>query len=186
MTDPLAPIAPQYKATEPTELILKEKKMSLSGDSATIKNKNGDTMFKVDAKMMSMSQRRTLLDAEGKTIGQLRKKKMPGIYATVYVGTESDEKKAAVVKKGLIDIMHDDADIKVDGKVVGEAKGNWRAKQFDIFINGNQVAHISRKTSLSSLVLDTDSYCIKIEPGVDQAFIALVAIALDELYHDED
>jgi len=186
MSDALAPIAPHFKTTAVTEIILKEKKVSFTGDSATIKTKDGATLFKIDAKLVSMSERRDLLDASGKVLGQLRKKKMPGIHKTVYIGTDNDEKKVAIVKKGLLDKLHCDADIQIGDKVVGEAKGNWRSKEFSITINGKEVAHASRKLSMASLALDADSYCIKIQPGVDQAFVSLIVIALDELYHEED
>ncbi len=82
--------------------------------------------------------------------------------------------------------MKCDADIYLDGNVIGEASGNWRAKSFTISLNGNQAATISRKTGIMGRMLDADSYVIEIEGGVDTAFISMVVIALDELYHDDD
>jgi len=70
--------------------------------------------------------------------------------------------------------------------VIGECSGNWRAKTFTITIGGNQVATVSRKTSASSIVLDSDSYAIEISAGVDAAFMTMVVVALDEIYHDDD
>ncbi len=77
-----------------------------------------------------------------------------------------------------------DADIYLDGNVIGEASGNWRAKSFKITVHGKQVATISRKTGIMGRILDADSYVIEIVAGVDTAFISMVVIALDELYHD--
>ena len=185
MIDIVAPIAPQFRANQPTEMFLNENKLSFTGDSATVKSKDGNVLFKLEANLLSFTERRMLLDSNGNVVGQMRKKKLPSIKCKVYLGTAHDEKIVSVVKKGLLDIMHDDADIMMGGKVIGEVKGNWRAKKFDIFINDNLVAHINRKTTVASLALGADSYCLRVEPGVDQAFIVLVAIALDELYHDE-
>jgi uncharacterized protein YxjI len=185
MIDIVAPIAPQFRANQPTEMFLNENKLSFTGDSATVKSKDGNVLFKLEANLLSFTERRMLLDSNGNVVGQMRKKRLPSIKSKVYLGTAYDEKMVSVVKKGLLDIMHDDADIMMGGKVIGEVKGNWRAKKFDIFINDNLVAHINRKTTVASLALGADSYCLRVEPGVDQAFIVLVAIALDELYHDE-
>lgn len=59
-------------------------------------------MFKIDAALMSMSDRRTLKDANGAELGQVRKKKMPGLHATYYLGTMNDETKCAVKAKGYV------------------------------------------------------------------------------------
>mmetsp|Transcript_20158 Transcript_20158/g.36430 ORF Transcript_20158/g.36430 Transcript_20158/m.36430 type:complete len:136 (-) Transcript_20158:197-604(-) len=135
---------------------------------------------------MTMSDRRVVKDARGTDIGQIRKKKTPGLHATWYVGPMNDEKKCAVKKKGMMDITKCDADIYLGDSVIGGASGNWRAKSFKISIGGNQVAEVSRKTSAGSLLLDADSYSIEISAGVDSAFITMIVIALDEIYHDDN
>ena len=79
-----------------------------------------------------------------------------------------------------------DADIYHGDTVIGEARGNWRAKSFTISLGGRPVATVSRKTGLMGRVLDADSYIIEIEGGVDVAFMSMVVIALDEIYHDKE
>jgi uncharacterized protein YxjI len=182
----LTPISPQYAASGPTTLVFKEKKTSLSGDSGKVHDADGNLMFKIDAKLMTMSDRRIVKDAKGADIGQIRKKKTPGLHDMWYVGTMDDDKKCAVKSKGMMNITKCDADIYLGGTVIGEASGNWRAKSFKISIGGNQVAEVSRKTGLASILLDADSYSIEISAGVDAAFITMIVIALDEIYHDDD
>ena len=131
-----------------------------------------------------MSERRTLMDANGAEIGQLRKKKSPGLHPACYIGTMQDEKKCTVKVKGLMNPTKCDANIYVGDSVVGEATGNWRAKTFTIAMGGNKVAEVKRKTGMTGRMFDADSYYIDVAAGVDQAFISLVVIALDELYHD--
>jgi len=162
MSDPLAPIAPECKASAPTTLYLKEKKMSLSGDSAAVKDSDGNDMYKINAHLATMSARRTLSDSSGKELGQVRKKKTPGLHPTCYVGTMSDEKKCSVKVKGMMNPAKCDADIYVGNDVVGEASGNWRAKTFSIQISGKEVASIKRVTSAASLALGADSYSIEV------------------------
>eukprot|EP01063_Lacrimia_lanifica_P017286 TRINITY_DN24152_c0_g1_i1.p2 TRINITY_DN24152_c0_g1~~TRINITY_DN24152_c0_g1_i1.p2 ORF type:complete len:149 (-),score=67.29 TRINITY_DN24152_c0_g1_i1:88-477(-) len=119
-------------------------------------------------------------------VGQLRKSKMPGLKAKYYVGTMQDDKAVKVVEKGAFNPLNCDAKIEVGGKDVGLVKGNWRAKEYSISLNGVQVASVKRKTSFSSLVFDADSYCLEMGPGCDMAFLVLVTIALDEMYHESD
>mmetsp|Transcript_5705 Transcript_5705/g.12429 ORF Transcript_5705/g.12429 Transcript_5705/m.12429 type:complete len:187 (+) Transcript_5705:87-647(+) len=182
----VTPIAPQFATSATTTLVFKETKFgSLSGDSGTVKDAEGNVMFKIDAKLLTLSDRRDVMDASGTNIGQIRKKKTPGLHKMWYLGTMDDEKKCAVKAKGTLDITKCDADIYIGDTVVGECSGNWRAKSFTISIEGNQVADVHRKTDAGGLLLDADSYSIEISAGVDSAFITMIVIALDEIYHDK-
>lgn len=183
-SDTLAPIAPQHVSTERTNLYLKEKKFSWSGDSAVIKDQNGNKMYEIDAKTLTMSERRHLLDKDGNVIGQLRKKKSPGLHDSYYIGTADDDKKCKLKLSGTFDPFSSDAKIYVGDDQVGKCSGNWRAKKFSIEINGNEVATVGRKRTLTTTFTDADRYCIDVEPGVDLAFICLIVLALDELYHE--
>lgn len=187
-TSPFAPIAPQYATTHPTELFLKEKTMSFTGDDAKIKDAAGNTVFKIHAELLTLSQRRSIFDAHGNKIGQLRHKKMD-IKPTVYIGTPDNEKKVALKTSGIFNPMKCDAKISIDGVAVGKVKGNWRAKKFSITINGVEIATIGRKRTVASTFMDADSYKISVRPQgqpVDLAFISLITIALDELYHEKE
>jgi uncharacterized protein YxjI len=77
-----------------------------------------------------------------------------------------------------------DADIYHGNTVIGEATGNWRAKTVTVTLGGKTAATISRKTGVMGHLLNADSYMIEIAAGVDVAFMCLVVIALDEIYHD--
>lgn len=182
----LTPIAPQFVTSATTTLVFKEKKFgSLSGDSGRVEDAEGNVMFKIDANLMTMSGRREFMDASGTNIGQIRKKKTPGLHAVWYLGTMNDEKKCAVKAKGTMNITKCDADIYIGDTVVGECSGNWRAKSFTISIEGNQVAEVSRNTDAGGIILNADSYSIEISAGVDSAFITMIVIALDEIYHEK-
>lgn len=184
-TDPFAPIAPHLKTSYKISLYLAEKSMSLTGDSASVKDENGNTVFKIDAKHMSLSQRRDLVDANGKTVGQLRRKKSPGLHKALYIGTPDDDKHCMVKLKGTFNITTCDADIYLGDKVIGEVSGNWRAKEYSIKVNDTLIANATRKRTAASTFMGADSYCIDIEEGVDTAFVTLVTLALDEMYHDK-
>jgi len=185
-SEALAPIAQSHVSTERTNLFLKEKKISWSGDSAIIKDQNGNKRYTINAKTISISERRELLDKDGNIVGQLRKKKSPGLHESYYIGTEEDDKKCKVKLSGAFNPLSSDAKIYLGDDEIGKCSGNWRAKKFAIEINGNEVATVGRKRTLTSMFTDADTYCIDVEPGVDLAFICLIAIALDELYHEPE
>ena len=77
-----------------------------------------------------------------------------------------------------------DADIYHGDTVIGEATGNWRAKSFTVNLGGKTAATIRRKTGAMGHLFDADSYIIEIAAGVDVAFMCMIVIALDEIYHD--
>jgi uncharacterized protein YxjI len=179
-------IWPQHVTSSAKTLVLKERSMSYSGDDAQIKDDNGNIVFYVQAELMTMSQRRYLVDTRGQKIGSLRHKKTPGLHPTVYIGTTSDEKKCSVKMSGMLDPFNCNASILLGpNNKIGKISGNWRAKKFSITLNGNLAAKVLRKRTMSSMFMGADTYCIDVEPGVDVAFVSLIAVALDELYNDD-
>ena len=184
-TEPFTPIAPNLKANGPTSLYFSEKVMSLTGDSGKVKDENGKTVFKIKAKHWTLSDRRLLLDSDGNTIGQARCAKTPGIHEKYYLGTKDDEKRCAVKLKGMLNPLKCDADIYMGKKIIGEVHGDWRAKKYKIIVFDKTVATVKRKRTFNSTFNDADTYGIEVSDGVDTAFITLVIVALDELYHDD-
>ena len=70
--------------------------------------------------------------------------------------------------------------------VIGEVKGNWRSKEFEILIHGAVAATVNRKgLNFASVVFDADTYFVHVKPMQDRALMSLIVIALDELYHDK-
>eukprot|EP00535_Pseudo-nitzschia_heimii_P010163 CAMPEP_0197184664 /NCGR_PEP_ID=MMETSP1423-20130617/10285_1 /TAXON_ID=476441 /ORGANISM="Pseudo-nitzschia heimii, Strain UNC1101" /LENGTH=232 /DNA_ID=CAMNT_0042635537 /DNA_START=54 /DNA_END=752 /DNA_ORIENTATION=+ len=182
----LTPIAPQHATSHPTDLSLKEKAFSFTGDNASVKDSKGNTMFRIQSELLTISQRRSLLDSHGNEIAQLRRQKL-GLIPTVYIGTPENQKKVTVKTTGILNPLNCNASISIDGKKVGKVEGNWRAKKFTMRIDGVVIATIGRKRTIASTFAGADSYNISVNPKgqpVDLAFISLICIALDELYHD--
>lgn len=55
----------QFIAQQPETIVLKEKVMSLTGDSFSIKLANGTPLFQVEGRVMSISGRKTVRDMAG-------------------------------------------------------------------------------------------------------------------------
>ena len=179
----LAPISPSNVAHHPTTLILKESAMSYTGDDSKIKDANGNTLFIIKAEMMTMSQRRYIYDNRGQRLGQLRRSRL---LPSVHIGTLSNEKQCSVVMSGFLNPMKCNAKIMLNERqTIGKISGNWKAKKFNIMIDGSVVAQVVRKKTIQSMFMGADTYCIDVQPGVDLVFVSLLAIALDELYHDK-
>jgi uncharacterized protein YxjI len=173
---------------------LNEKAFSFIGDdNASVKDSKGNTMFKIRSALLTISERRSLLDSNGNVIATLRRQKMSLIPA-VYIGTPENEKKVVVKTTGILNPLNCNASITINGQKVGKVEGNWRAKKFTIKIDGDVIATIGRRRTLASTFAGADSYQIHVEPPptsssknkrkVDLAFVSLICIALDELYHD--
>ena len=58
----------QFFAAGPETLVMKEKVMSLTGDSFSIKLANGTPVLKVEGKLMSISGRKKMFDMQGKHV----------------------------------------------------------------------------------------------------------------------
>jgi len=87
--------------------------------------------------------------------------------------------------KGLINPTTCNAEIYLGDNVIGEVVGNWSARSYTINIDGSQVAEVKRTNITSGYILGKDEYCIEIAAGVDTAFISMIVIGLDEMYHDD-
>merc|ERR1712183_892270 len=117
----------------------------------------------------------------GKTVGQVRRKRM--MHTVFYIGKPNDDKHCVVKLEATCNPTYD-ADIYLGDKVIGEVSGNWSTREYSIKVNDTLIANATRKRTAESIFLGADSYCIDIEEGVDTAFVTLVTLALDEMYHD--
>lgn len=72
-----------YYAPQAETLVLKEKIMSLSGDSFDIKTLDGRPVFKVQGDAFSLSGRKTVMDIAGNALFTIRKRHLR-LLATYY------------------------------------------------------------------------------------------------------
>ncbi|KAH8159374.1 hypothetical protein CIB48_g8874 [Xylaria polymorpha] len=74
---------PRFMARQPESLALKEKVMSLSGDSFDIKLANGQPIFQVKGETFSLSHRQHFCDVAGNELFTIRKK-LIALHSTYY------------------------------------------------------------------------------------------------------
>ncbi|CAI7656771.1 unnamed protein product [Penicillium bialowiezense] len=190
--DPVAePIAifDQYVAKEPQTIVLKEKVLSVSGDSFEIKLADGQPFLKVHGAWVSLSGRKKVEDAHGKHLYDIVKELLH--IHTTYAIEDTHGKKACEVKSNLTLLGSKATATFTDSNGKARAfkmKGGWFDHTADIVDDksGQTVARIDRKLlSGRDLVFGQQTYAVVVAPGVDAALIAALCICFDEKNNDE-
>ncbi|KAJ5355972.1 hypothetical protein N7517_010581 [Penicillium concentricum] len=188
VVEPIA-IFEQFVSTEPQTIILKEKVLSVSGDSFEIKLANGAPFLKVKGAWVSISGRKKVEDAQGNHLFDIVKELLH-IHST-YAIEDTHHKKICEVKSSLKLVGSKATASFTDryGKAVAlKMKGGWFDHTADIVDDksGQTVARIDRKLlSGRDLIFGQQTYAVVVAPGVDAALIAALCICFDEKNNDE-
>lgn len=187
MPQPLG-IFDTFIARQTETIILKEKVLSLSGDSFDIKLANGTPLLQVKGSVMSLSGRKSVFDMAGGHMFDIQKELLH-IHATFACVTPNDQrilevksKFALFGSKAIISFT-----TKAGKQVTLSMKGNWRASRAEIVdeSNGMTIAYITRdlkslENFISHVAMGQQSYTVTIAPGVDMALVAAMCICMDE------
>ncbi|KAI0595297.1 DUF567-domain-containing protein [Biscogniauxia sp. FL1348] len=187
---PLAPyptpmgVFPQFLARQAETLVLKEKVLSLSGDSFDVKTAGGQPVFRVEGSAFSLSGRKKLLDARGNHLFTIRKK-LIALHATYYAEDPSGHQVFELRGKFSIGTSKSVGTFtSVGGKQECLLmKGDFFDRKADITDEATRqpVAHIDRKFfNMRELVGGQQTYAVTVAPNVDMAIIVAMCICLDE------
>ncbi|KAJ5116591.1 hypothetical protein N7456_000939 [Penicillium angulare] len=187
---PLA-IFDQFTAHQTEVLAIKEKVLSLTGDSFDVKLANGQPIFKVKGKLMSISGRKAVTDTSNNHLFDIVKEHLH-IHST-YAAESPDGKKILQVKSG-INLLGSKATATFTSPATGNThvlkmKGNWIDSKADIVDESTNavVAQIDRKLlSGRDIFFDQQTYAVIVAPGVDMALIAALCICFDEKNNEQD
>ncbi|KAJ5112047.1 hypothetical protein N7532_000092 [Penicillium argentinense] len=188
VAEPIA-INQQFVSSEPQTLVLKEKVLSVTGDSFEIKLANGQPLLKVHGAWVSISGRKKVEDAQGKHLFDIVKEHLH--IHTTYALEDPHKKKICEVKSSLklLGSKATASFIDHNGKAVTfTMKGGWYDHSADIVDDksGATVARIDRKLlSGRDLVFGQQTYAVIVAPGVDAALIAGLCICFDEKNNEE-
>lgn len=185
----------RYTYNTPTEFKLKEKAFSLSGDGFSVKNTaTGAKAFKVKGNAFSLKDSKKIVDgSSGKAIYSMVENILT-LRGRMSI-TDSNTKASVVTlrKKGFIQFFGAST-VQVwrgstdDGEPWLQCKGDFFKKNFDFkeLATGRVVASVRRKSfNLSNILLEKDTYVIRVEPGVDCALLVFLVVALDEQFRDD-
>ncbi|KAF2264245.1 DUF567-domain-containing protein [Lojkania enalia] len=175
----------QFIAQQPETLILKEKVLSLTGDSFSIKLQNGTPILQVEGKVMSLSGRKTVRDMAGNHLFDIVKEHFH-IHTTFAIKDPQDRKIMEVKSKfQLLGSKAIGTFTSSNGKAEElQMKGNWFDTTADITDeaqSGIVVARINRKLlSGKDILFGQQTYALQVAPGVDMALMVAMCIAMDE------
>ncbi|KAF3941500.1 hypothetical protein ABW19_dt0200576 [Dactylella cylindrospora] len=177
-------IFPQFVAQKTESLVLKEKVFSFSGDSFDIKTLEGNPVFKVQGKAMSLSGRKIVADTAGNELFHLRKEHL-SIHTTFYGEDASGKKLFEVKSKFSIGsskayIIFTDVSGKAHNLLM---KGDFFDREAAITdeTTGAVVATINRKFfNVGEILGGAQTYVLSVAPGVDTALMTAACICLDE------
>ena len=153
--------------------LVREKLFSI-GDDSWVTDEQGNKVFLVDGKALSLRGTFELKDASGAILATIHKK---FFTITDAMEIEQDGAVAATVHKQVLSLLRHRATIDIPGGGRLEATGNIIDKDFEIRDGHRVVAQISR-----AWFRLRDTYGVDVAPGQDDALIICIAICLDRIH----
>ncbi|KAL6534487.1 hypothetical protein OROHE_013412 [Orobanche hederae] len=189
----VAVISPQFCVGYPVDLTIVRKLMTLSEGNFGVTDVNGNIMFKVKGKLLSLHDRRVLLDAAGNPIITFQQKLLSAHRRwQVYRGESTNAKDLlfSVKKSSLIQLK-----TKLDVFLASNTRedvcdfrieGSWFERSCVIYATGNSniIAQMHRIHSAKCILLGKDSFGVTVYPNVDYAFIVALVVILEEINED--
>ena len=157
--------------------LVRERLFSIT-DDFWVTDEQGDKVFFVDAKILSLRHALELKDAAGRKLATIKHKL---VTFTDAMDIEDDNGVVATVHKAVFSPLHHRANIDLAGGGRLEAVGNLIDKDFEIRDGGQPIARVSR-----AWFRVRDTYGVDVAPGQDDALIICIAVCLDRIHHDEE
>ena len=180
-----------YTVEETTVYKMKEKLMSLSGDTFTVKDADDNEAFIIDGTALSIREKKILSDIDGNPLYQINEELVNfSLREKQYIcDPESGEKLFTLRQAGVIfdrntvNVFAGDDD---DGNPVYTIAGGFLEKEFDIKdANTNEILGEIDRKRFENILTDKDTYAISVEAGQDAALIIAFAVAVDEIFRDD-
>lgn len=146
------------------------------GDDFTIKNGDGDEVYKVDGKAFTLIREKLAFeDMSGRELALIRSKI---IALTDSYEIVRDGKVAAVVKKDLINVLRCGFTVDVPGPDDLEAQGNLLDHEYTFTRGGRTVATVSKKWFTLR-----DTYGVEVDDAEDPVLVLASAVVIDLVCH---
>jgi len=181
---------PTY-CTHTNEIVLKltEKRLSWTGDDFDVHDVAGQKIFRVEAKAVSMHDRKNFIDAKGVKLFSLVKR-MIALHATYDAEGPDGSKLFTITKKlsvGKAKLECKFENRANDGrKLEMQLRGDWFDRSAEITLDGVPVARIARSFfNMREMMSDKQTYYLSVAAGVDVSMLTAIAIILDESENDQ-
>ncbi|GFY95753.1 LURP-one-like protein [Actinidia rufa] len=188
--NPMAIVSPQFCAPNTIELAIVRKVLTMSDGNFGVTDVNGNPMFKVRGRSLTLHDKRVLLNSAGYPIITLREKVFSAHSRwQVFRGESSDTKDLIFsAKTSSMFQVKSKLDVFLANNITEEVcdfkvKGNWSERSCVIYAgeSSNIVAQMHKKKSVQSVLLGKDKFMVTVYPHVDHAFIVALIVILDEI-----
>ncbi|KAF7825460.1 protein LURP-one-related 10-like [Senna tora] len=189
---PTAVIGTQYCSPYPVDLAIVRKVMTLA-DKFTVTDINGNVVFKLQGSLLTLRDRRVLLDAAQKPIVTLRRKIMTAHDRWQAFRGESTEPNDMLftLKRSSLIQFKTKLDVFLAGNTKEEVcdfkiKGSWLERSCVVYAGESNtiVAQMHKKHTAQSILLGKTNFMVTVYPNVDYAFIVALIVILDEINQD--
>nr|GMC90140.1 protein LURP-one-related 10-like [Ipomoea batatas] len=191
---PIPPvISPQFIVPYPVDLAVVRKVMTLQEGKFEVLDINGTLMFKIKSKLLSIRDRRILVDTNDTPIVTFQQKILTAHRRWQAFRGESTDPKDLLfsVKKSSLFQLKTKLDVFLAGNTKGEVcdfhiKGSWLERSCVIYAGDSStiVAQMHKKHTAGSVFLGKEHFGVTVYPNVDYAFIVALVVILEEINQD--
>ncbi|KAG6487439.1 protein LURP-one-related 8-like [Zingiber officinale] len=186
---PSLPALPASSA-EAASLTVWRKSLVFHGDGFTVFDAKGNLAFRVENYPSASRAEIVLMDADGKPLLTIRRKKLSlGDHWLIYDGEAATNPQFAVKKHvnliGSRSLVHVTACCPGAAKscLSYEVEGSYSRRCCTVYDHRRrQLAQIMRKEASPGVALGADVFRLIVEPGLDAAFAMAVVILLDQMF----
>ena len=157
--------------------VMKQKLLSF-GDDYRIRDEDGDDVYFVDGRAMSIGNKLSFQDLDGNELAFIRQKLLA--WGPTYEILRDGEL-AAVVKRQIFSFIHHRFTVDVPGPDDLEAKGSFTDHEYTFSRGDREVAWVSKRWFSF-----TDTYGVEVAPGEDPVLILASAVVIDQACHPDD
>jgi uncharacterized protein YxjI len=147
------------------------------GEDFDITDEQGILAYRVDGKVMRLRDTFVIEDPRGREVATIREKKLALRESMNILRAGAT---IATIRKARFAPFRDKFAIDVKGGQDMVAQGDVLHHDYEIRRGGEAVARVSKHRFAMS-----DTYGIEIAPGEDEGLILAVAVAIDEMAHDD-
>ncbi|CAL1378526.1 unnamed protein product [Linum trigynum] len=191
--NPVVVVGEQYVADYPVDLTIASKILTRGENDFTIKDINSTTIFHIKSKLLSLHDRRRMLDSAGNVVLSLQQKILSCHRRwQAFKGDSTDPKDLLFsVRKSSILHFKNKLDVFVGENKREESpdfriKGGWHEGSCSVCLGKSKtiIAQMHKGHSAKTVLLDAESFKVSVYPNVDYAFIVALVVILDEINAD--
>ncbi|KAL5806785.1 hypothetical protein ACOSQ4_029518 [Xanthoceras sorbifolium] len=187
-------VGPQYCAPYPVDLAIVRKVMTITDGNFVVQDINGNILFKVKGSLMTIHDRRVLLDAAGNPLLTLRQKIISAHDRwQVFRGESSDQKDLIfTAKRSSMFQLKTKLDVFLANNTKEDAcdfkvKGSWLERSCVVYAGESDsiVAQMHKKHTVQSILIGKDKFTVTVYPNIDYAFIIALIVILDAINKED-